>query len=281
MTDTNAEPPAAGIPRSPDPAPTSGGWVAPDAGAPARPIGRGVRIAVWVAALLFVGLLAGVRASAAEGTTAFRAGVVVGAFAAPFLLALALRWLVVRLRRGQRGAPVGVVRSPWVPLGAIVVAFVGGLSTLATAAPTAPVDLATAARIGSGFTLRDADPTVAEGVAQALAEERGSAAHLVRTVIGDDGSVSVLLIADLGLREGDIEDAARDIAGASGQPPHVDTIAGQRVATATSEGIAVGAWVEAPLMLAVYAPDEATLRAVITSIIATPRSRPVSPTRSG
>jgi hypothetical protein len=272
MTDTNPGVTPASTPYPAEPGPTGGDWVGANADGPARPIGRGVRILLWLAALLFVGIFAGVRASAAEGTTAFRAGVVVGAFVTPFLLAFAFRWLVVRMRRGQPGAPVGVVRSPWVPLGAIVIAFVAGASTLAAAAPPAPVDPATAVRIGTGFTLRDADPAVADQVAKAFAEERSSGAHVVREVVGDDGSVSVLLVADLGLREGDMEDAARGIADGSGLEARVDTIAGERVALATSGDVAVGAWIEAPLMLAVYAPDEATLRAVITSILATPRA---------
>jgi hypothetical protein len=134
------------------------------------------------------------------------------------------------------------------------------------------VDPATAVRFGPGFAFREADPAVARQVAQAFAEEDSSGAHVVREVVGDDGSVSVLLIADLGLREGDMEDAARGIAEGSGLEARVDTIAGERVASATSGNVAVGAWIEAPLMLAVYARDEVTLRAVITSILATPRA---------
>jgi hypothetical protein len=272
MTDSDPEAAPATTLRPPDPGPADGGGPAPGTDDPAGPIGRGVRIVLWAVALLFVGLFAGVRASAAEGTTAFRAGGVVGAFVAPFLLAFALRWIVVRLRHGRPDAPVGVVRSPWVPLGAIVIAFVVGAGTLASAAPPVRVDPATAVRIGHGFSLRDADPAVAEQVAHAFAEEDSSGAHLVREVVGDDGSVSVLLIADLGLRDGDMEDAARGIADGSGLEARVDTIAGERVALATSGDVAVGAWIEAPLMLAIYAPDEATLRAVITSILATPRA---------
>jgi hypothetical protein len=159
-----------------------------------------------------------------------------------------------------------VVGSPWVPLSAIILALPSGLSALAT---PILVDPSIAARIGPGFTLRDAEPAVVEEMTQGLTERVGDV--VVYEVVGDNGSVSFLLIGDARVGPGHVYDLARGLADWFGLTPQLETVEGRSVATAVGRDVAVAAWVEAPLFLEIYAADEPTMRAVLESILRTPR----------
>ena len=178
-------------------APTTGWSVPTTAAPPTSPaVARRILIVAWVAAVIIVGFLALVRAAAEDGSVGYRAGYVIGGLITPFVVSAVARWVVVRLRRGQPGAPVGVLRSQWVPLGAIALAVLSGVSSLSALAPPAPVDPTSALRVGSGYTLRETDPKTAQQVAEAFGGQEVLRDYLIREVAGDDGSISFIFIAD-------------------------------------------------------------------------------------
>jgi hypothetical protein len=250
------------------------GWVVPSTTAPPTSprTRRAILIVSWSLAIVAAAFGALVAMGGAPGSDARRLGTGIGAFVSPFLFAVVLRWVVVRVMRGRPNAPVGVVRSQWVPLVAlfIVVANLGG--NLERLAPPAPVDPATALRVGPGFTLRPTDAATEQQIAAEYAKaEVLKGRYVIREVVGEDGSVSFLFVVDGGLREADISEAARGVGDASGIATRIEGIAGEQVALAIGTGFSIASWIEEPLALWVLAGDESTLRAVVESVLVTPR----------
>ena len=261
MDDTAQPRPEPPQTEAPEPGPAAaatpaGTWVVPPVSGPptSLAVSRAFLIVTWIAAVLVVGFLALVRTAAQDADSVYRAGYGFGAFVIPFLVAAAARWVVVRLRRGKPGAPAGVRRSHWVPLGAIALAVLTGVSSLSALARTTPVDPATALRVGPGFSLRETDPATAQQVTELFGEQSAFGDVLVREVVGDDGSVSVLLIADGRLRDEDMAEMARGLGDGSGIATRVDSIGGKQVAVAVGSDYSMGSWIEEPLLLSVLAP---------------------------
>jgi hypothetical protein len=251
-------------------APTTG-WAVPPTSATTSSSIRPSLAVAWVAAVIIVGFLALVRSAAESGPSGYRAGYAIGGLVMPFVVAGVARWAVLRLRRGKPGATVGVLRSRWVPLGAVALAVLASISSL-TALGRTPVDPASAVRIGPGFSLRDPDPAVAQEVTQVISEGAPVGEVVVREVVGEDGSLSLLVVADSGLGPGHVFDLVRGVAVDSGLVAQLETVEGQRIATGLGEDLAIAAWIETPLLLVIYAPDESTMRAITTSILGTPRA---------
>jgi hypothetical protein len=259
---------------SPTPSPPASYWLVPTTtGAGSAPApSRAILAVAWLLAIVVVAFGALISIGTATGSDARRFGYAIGAFAAPFLFALILRAGLVRVMRGRPDAPVGIIRSPWVPLGALLLAGLNLIGNVATFAPPAPVDPATALRVGSGYTLRETDPATQ----QQLAAEYGASdafrsPFVIREVVGDDGSISFLFAVDGAIRDADMTEAARGLGEGTGVPARVDTIGGEPVALAIGTEFAMASWIEEPLMVSVLASDEPTLRAVVGSVLATPR----------
>jgi len=254
----------------PEPGPPNGapqtGWVVAARDAPDRPPSRGVAVVAWLGALLIAGFAAWIRWRAADGSDSYRAGVAVGAFVAPFLFAAILRVMVMRIRWGRFDR--AAVRSHWVPLGAIVIVVLSTLGNLAELAPPAPVDASTAMHVNAPFTLREADAATIAEVERAMREEGdidGSIA--VRHVIGEDGSTSLFVAADAGLDDDDLAEVTRGLDSSSAATPTIETIAGEEIAVLAEANPVIATWVDAPLILSVYAGDLTTLRAVVEAVI--------------
>jgi len=220
---------------------------------------------MWLAALLFAGFAAWLNVRAAEGSDGYRAGVAVGAFLAPFLFSAILRLVVTRIRwrRFDRAA----LRSHWVPLGAMVLVVLSTLGNLDKLALPAPVEASTAMHVSAPFTLREADAATVAEVEGLLTQDVSIRSVAVRHVVGDDGSVSLLVAADGRLRDGGISEVARGMATESGLVPTIESIAGEDVAVATGPNGVIASWIDSPLLLSVYAVDLTTLRAVVESVI--------------
>src|SRR5215207_4516888 len=233
----------------PEPGPSSGppesGWVVPARDAPGRPPSRGVTVLMWLAALLFAGFAAWLNVRAAEGSDGYRAGVAVGAFLAPFLFSAILRLVVTRIRWGRFDR--AALRSHWVPLGAMVLVVLSTLGNLDKLALPAPVEASTAMHVSAPFTLREADAATVAEVEGLLTQDVSIRSVAVRHVVGDDGSVSLLVAADGRLRDGGISEVARGMA--------------------TGPNGVIASWIDSPLLLSVYAVDLTTLRAVVESVI--------------
>ena len=250
-------------------APATSGWVVP-AAAP-RPPSRTFVIFAWIAAILIVGFLALIASAATGISTPRGVGRMIGAFIAPFLVALIARVVVVLVRRGKPGAPVGVLRSPWVPLGAIAWAVLIGASSLPSIAPPTPVDPATALRVAAPFTITETDAATIQEMEALFGEDPTMGEIVVREIVGEDGSVSIIVVVDGQFRDEDPRELARGMEEGSDLTATVETIGGREIAVAHAPTASVGSWIEKPLLLSVYAPDEPTLRDVVGAVLAAPR----------
>lgn len=125
----------------PPPLPPSPGWVTPastgDDPAVARSTNPILLTLAWLIGVVVVGFLAWLRMALADGSDGYRLGIAIGAFVAPFAVAIGLRWLLVRFRRGQPSASRGVLRSGWTPLGAAFLATLAAAGTISSAADEA------------------------------------------------------------------------------------------------------------------------------------------------
>jgi hypothetical protein len=225
----------------------------------------------WLVALVVVGFNAFVASRTAGSPGSPRMlGYMVGAILAPFVIALIFRAVFVLLRR--RTPSGAILRSPWLPLTATVLAGLSLAGNIASLAPPATIDPNTVMRISPPFALREASTETAGQAEAILKEDKSIRSYAIREVVGDDGSVSMLLVADGALRSGELDGVAKGIQDASGLVPTTQAIGGRDVVVAVGEQIAVGAWIEEPAFISVYAADEAILRAVVEAILRAPRT---------
>jgi hypothetical protein len=260
-------------------APTSY-WAAPAWAAPATPTtptrsSRILLVVIWALVILIAAGGALLAYRWGDGSEAYRQGRAVGTLVAPFLFAGLLRWLYVWLLARRSGSDrKAVIRSYWVPLGALILiglSFMGNASTLV---PPAPVDATTALRISAPFTLREASPEATKLAESGFEAIESIRSYAIREVVGEDGSVGLLLVADGALqgREGAIEEAARGMEDASGLTATIEPVQDRRIAFATGNGLVIGSWIEAPLLFSVYATDRPTLDAMIEAVMNAPKT---------
>ena len=221
----------------------------------------------WATALIIVGFAAWIRMRTAEGDSAYRFGYAVGAFVFPFLVAAILRVVAYRLRYGGGGVRTAL-RSPWFPLTAAILTALSAFGAIADLAPPAPVDAATTMQVSAPFRLRETDPATAQQIEQGLREDPATRSVAVREVVGQDGSVSILMAADASLRNGDIAEIAKGMQESSGVVPTFETIAGRELAIIETPDGFLGTWAEPPLVFSVFSTDLPTLRAVVEAVIA-------------
>ena len=98
-------------------------WAAPSAGetSQATAARRTLDIVVWVVALAGLVVLSLVRAGLAGTTGSERIGYVIGGVVIALLISAAARWLWLRARR--RSDAAARFASPWIPVGAVIVAL--------------------------------------------------------------------------------------------------------------------------------------------------------------
>jgi hypothetical protein len=230
---------------------------------------------VWLVAVAlagFNGFLAGRLAYGNSGTPRML-GYVVGTVIGPFLIALIARAILVVIRSRRQTGSRSILRSRWVPIGATILAGVSLATNIVSAAPLRPADPSSAMRISGPFTLREASPETARIADAGFKGDRTIRSYAVREVVGEDGSLSLLVVADGPItdRVGAIESVARGIESASGLTATIEPIRGRNVAIAVGETLSIGAWIEEPLGFFVYAVTPTRLHQIIEAILDAPR----------
>ena len=233
---------------------------------------RALTVLVWaLAAAIVLGnaLLVGRADGGAPGTPRF-IGFVIGALAAPILLAAALRLILLVVRDRRRPTLKAILGSPWLPAATIVIA---GLALVGSLATLRPIDPQSAIRIGGPFSLRPASAETLQIAEAGFRGDRTIRSYEVREVVGEDGSLSLLVVADGPLQDrvGAIEAVARGIESASGLTATFETIRERRVAIAVGETLSIGAWIEEPLGIYVYAVTPSRLHQIIEAILDAPK----------
>ena len=208
-------------------------------------------------------------AGGTPGTPRF-IGFVIGAIAAPILIAAVLRMILLVVRDRRRPAIPALLGSSWLPVATIVIA---GAALIGNVTLLRPVDPQSAIRIGEPFSLRPASAETLRIAEAGFKGDRTIRSYEVREVVGGDGSLSLLVVADgpLENRVGAIEAVGRGIESASGLTATFETIRDHRVAIAVGETLSIGAWIEEPLGIYVYAVTPSRLHQIIESILDTPR----------
>jgi hypothetical protein len=256
-------------PERPAPAAPASGWVVPELAsreqAADRPGSRVTLVLSWVAGLIIAGFGAWIATRDVAGSDAYRSGSAAGAFVTPFLIAAGVWLVVVRLRSGRVGR--AALGSPWVPLGGALLAGVLAAGRIGSMVPVPPVDAETAMRVSAPFTLRTAQESTILLATDLVSDEASIRSFAVREVVGNDGSVSVLLATDGGLRSGELDQVAAGIKESGGVEPTIESIAGLEVAVTVLPDGAIGSWIEAPILMSVFAADMVTLRAVIEAVV--------------
>ena len=232
---------------------------------------RALTVLVWaLAAAILVGnaLLAG-RAGGAPGTPRF-VGFVIGALIAPIAIAAALRLVLLVVRDRRRPTTRAIVRSTWLPVATILIA---GLALAGNLATLRPIEAQSAIRIGGPFSLRPASAETLQIAEAGFKGDRTIGNYEVREVVGDDGSLSLLVVAEGPLQDrvGAIETVGRGIESASGLTATYETIRDRRVAIAVGETLSIGAWIEEPLGIYVYAVTPSRLHQIIEAILDAPK----------
>ena len=139
----------------------------------------------------------------------------------------------------------------------------------ASGAPTgtpAPADPSAALRIASPWVLDDEFPEVQQQLLAGLDQEGFGTAE-VRHVTGPTGESAFLMATDAGLgADTDLEEYARRLSESSLTGGGVETIGDQEVALLQTDDVSIVAWIEPPLLLAVYASDADTARRIATAV---------------
>jgi hypothetical protein len=259
--------------RSPEPSgaaptpPTPVGWQPPDAGDPAStaaPPSTARLLVAWIVGGILLGIAAWLTYRVASGGDAYRAGVFVGAVLGPLIVIAILRFILVK----TGAAKGGILRSPWLPLGAGLIAILLAVSRVLAAAPLPPVDPATGLHVAAPFQIVETDPEIVANMQAALGNNEAIRSSVIRSVTGQDGSTSILFVADGEFRDGDIGDVARGMDANADADPTTETIAGHPVVVATLPNGVLATWIAEPLVFTVVAADRATLDQVVAAIIA-------------
>jgi hypothetical protein len=230
---------------------------------------------VWLVALALAGFNGFLAARLVYGNSdsgrAF--GYVVGTVIGPFLIALIARTILIVIRSRRQTGSRSILRSRWVPIGATILAGVSLATNIVSAAPLRPADPSSAMRISGPFTLREASPETTRIAEAGFKGDRTIRSYAVREVVGEDGSLSLLVVADgpMNDRVGAIESVARGIESASGLTATIEPIRGRNVTIAVGETLSIGAWIEEPLGFFVYAVTPTRLHQIIEAVLDAPR----------
>jgi hypothetical protein len=269
----HSEATAAGQPDQATPAVVPSGWVQSGAEpGPSRGARRLVAAVVWLVAIGLLALAGWVAALAIEPSqTSWRLAYVAAAVGGGLALAACIRWIWIRVRQHGQGA----LSSTWTAVVAMVLA-ISGLSVAFADATTVPppVNPATVMRVGPGYVLEDTEPGLEADIRASLADVAAESRSLViKTIVGDDGSTGIFVVADLGvpamLEEVMLElvmfgaeaDATTDV------DAQRETLAGRQIFIADVEGDTIVGWVDSPLIALVFAADEPTGRAMVESVL--------------
>ena len=141
----------------------------------------------------------------------------------------------------------------------------------APAATPRPSDPAAALRISAPWVLDDEFPEVRQQILDGVLDDEGFRAAVVRHVTGPDGESAFLLAADAGLAaETDLESYARRLSTSTMTGGAVETIGDDEVIRLQTDDVSIVAWLEPPLLLAVYAADAETAGRIAAAVLDAP-----------
>jgi hypothetical protein len=139
------------------------------------------------------------------------------------------------------------------------------------AGTSTPTDPAAALRIAAPWALDDEFPEVRQQILDGVLAEEGVRMAQVRHVTGPDGESAFLLAADAGLAaEADLESWTQRVSTSSLTGAAIESIGEHEVALLQTDEVSIAAWLEPPLLLAVYAADGDTARRIATAVLDTP-----------
>ena len=156
------------------------------------------------------------------------------------------------------------------PSGSAAVASATPPTSVAPTGTPAPADPSAALRIAGPWVLDDEFPEVQQQILAGLDQE-GFGSAKVRHVTGPNGESAFLMATDAGLSaDTDIEAYARRLSESSLTGGGVETLGDQEVALLQTDDVSIVAWIEPPLLLAVYGADAATARRIAGAVIGAP-----------
>jgi hypothetical protein len=244
-------------------------WVAPEP----WPSARGAKFLaalVWIAAGLLLAMAGWIAANGQEAASSpWRAGYVAGTVAGGLGIATVIRWVWLKLRRSPTGS--ATLASIWIPAISVFLA-IGMLGTTFARAvePPPPVDPATLFHVGAGYHLEPGDPATEEQFRRGFDGDAVKPRALDSTsIVADDGSVGLLLVADMAVADLTSELSLMELMAGVGSDanPRRETVAGQSTMFAAAGGISIVGWIDAPLIVILYAVDDPTGRAMAESVI--------------
>lgn len=138
-------------------------------------------------------------------------------------------------------------------------------SPVASATPTDP---ASALRISAPWVLDDAFPDVAAQLRDGVMDGEGFREVAVRHVTGPNGESAFLLAADAGLTPDiDLAEYARKLSQEGLTGAGIEAIGDHEVALLQTDEVDIIAWLEPPLLVAVYAADPDTARRIAEAVL--------------
>jgi hypothetical protein len=151
-----------------------------------------------------------------------------------------------------------------------------GLAVANTLGALRPAQPADAIRISAPFTLRAASADTRQIAEAGFKNDRTIKSYEVREVVGEDGSLSLLVVVDAGMREGagQLEALGRGIESTSGLTAAYEDIRDRRIAIAVGDTLSIAGWIEEPLGVYVYAVTPTRARQIVDAVLAAPRRRP-------
>jgi len=142
------------------------------------------------------------------------------------------------------------------------------VSAACAPAPPASVDPVTALRITAPWVLDDAFPEVSQQIVDGVLSDEGFRDATVKHVTGPDGESAFLLVADAGLTgDTDLATFTKRLSTGTGTGAGVETMGDHEVAILQTPDAEIVAWLEPPLLLAVYAADVDTARTIATAVM--------------
>lgn len=150
----------------------------------------------------------------------------------------------------------------------LLLAFVGLMAVACASAPPASVDPATGLRVAAPWVLDDAFPEVSQQLVDGVLRDEGFRDATVKHVTGPDGESAFLLVADAGLAgDTDLTTFTKRLSTGTGTGAGVETMGDHEVAILQTPDAEIVAWLEPPLLLAVYAADVDTARTIAAAVM--------------
>ena len=150
----------------------------------------------------------------------------------------------------------------------LLLACIGLLAVACAPAPPASVDPATRLSVAAPWVLDDAFPEVSQQLVDGVLADEGFRDATVKHVTGPDGESAFLLVADAGLAgDTDLATFTKRLSTGTGTGAGVETLGDHEVAILQTPDAEIVAWLEPPLLLAVYAADVDTARTIAAAVM--------------